>query len=99
MFWVVVFWYVVVFFKIVYDYFLLKNNGGEIFDFLNWLIGVWVVCMIGLLFLGFFIIYLLYWMFRVVFYWKVFIYLFVGFLFIVLVVDLIVMFIIYVLDN
>lgn len=99
MLWVAAFWYVVAFFKTVYDYFLLKNNGGEIFDFLNWLTGVWVACTIGLLLLGPFIIYLLYRTLRAAPYWKVLIYLLAGFSLIALVADLIAMPIIYALDN
>lgn len=95
---VAVFWYVVAFCKTVYDFYLLKNNGGELFDFFNWLTGVWVACTIGLILLGPFIVFLLYRTLRAAPYWKVLLYLLAGFTFIAVVADLIAMPVIYALD-
>ncbi|MEL6660461.1 MAG: adenylate/guanylate cyclase domain-containing protein [Bacteroidota bacterium] len=96
---VAVFWYVVAFGKTLYDYFLLKNNSGEVFDFMNWLIGVWVACTIGLILLGPFIIFLLYRTLRAAPYWKVLIYLLGGFTLIAVGANFIAMPVIYALDN
>jgi len=96
---VAIFWYFVALAKTIYDYFLLKNNGGEIFEFINWLIGSWVACTIGLLLLGPFIVYLLYRTLRAAPYWKVLSYLLGGFTLIALVADMVAMPVIYALDN
>jgi adenylate cyclase len=96
---VAAFWYVVAFAKTVYDYYLLKNNNGDVFEFVNWLAGVWVACTIGLLLLGPFIIYLLYRTLRAAPYWKVLFYLLAGFTLIAVLADLIAMPVIYALDN
>jgi adenylate cyclase len=96
---VAVFWYIVALVKTVYDYYLLKNNGGEIFEFANWLIGSWVACTIGLLLLGPFIVFLLYRTLRAAPYWKVLSYLLGGFTLITVVADMVAMPVIYALDN
>lgn len=69
------------------------------FEFFNWLAGVWVACTIGLLLLGPFIIFLLYRTLRAAPYWKVLFYLLGGFTLIAVVADFIAMPVIYALDN
>ncbi|PSR13284.1 MAG: hypothetical protein DA408_00435 [Bacteroidetes bacterium] len=93
------FWYLVALVKTIYDYYLLKNNSGEIFDFSNWLMGSWLAVTLGLLLLGPFIIYLLYRILRAAPYWKVLVYLLSGYTFIALLTNFAVMPMIYALDN
>lgn len=97
--WIGGFWYLVAFLKTVYDYFLLKNNGGEDFIFGNWLIGIWVAVTIGLAFLGPFIIFLLYRILRAAPYWQVLVYLLGGYTIITLIANFTAVPVIYALDN
>lgn len=76
---VAVSWYVIAFFKTLYDYYLLKNNGGEVFEFGNWLLGIWVACTTAVLLLLPFVIYVIYKILRSAPYWKVLGYLLIGY--------------------
>ena len=92
-------WYLVAFLKTVYDYYFLKNNGGEMFDFWNWLLALWMACTIGLLLFGPFITFLLYRTLRAAPYWKVLFYMFAGFTFILLAASFLGLPVVYALDN
>lgn len=96
---VAAFWYIVAFVKTVYDYFLLKNNGGEIFEFTNWLLGIWIACTVGLLLLGPLIIFVLYRTLRAAPYWQVLAALIGGYTIIAVAVNFAAMPVIYALDN
>jgi len=92
-------WYLIALAKTAYDYFLLKNNSGEAFDFWHWLVGIWVACTVGLLLLGPLLIFLLYRSLRAAPYWKVIAYLLGGYTAIALLVNFVTMPIIYALDT
>ncbi|MEZ4986330.1 MAG: adenylate/guanylate cyclase domain-containing protein [Saprospiraceae bacterium] len=96
---VALFWYAIGFVKTVYDYYLLKNNNGEVFDFANWLAGMGLAITLGLLFLGPLIIYVLYRFLRAAPYWKVLLYLLIGYAVIAVGMELITLPVIYGLDH